>query len=401
MKTKFSRSVVSATAAVYLAMMMACSPAENHSAHDHNHESHEHHGHGGDEGEDHDHDHEAEHDHAEGEIVVEPEEAQKFGIETQVVTEQPFSDVVRVSGQIISSSADQAVLTANTPGIITLKGNPMIGQQVGAHQTIASITAKNISGGDPNNAARVAIASAKRQLDRLEPLLKEGIVTRREYDEALAQYQAAQAAYSPSASSGTVAASFAGVITQLFVTSGQYVELGAPIATIAKNSTLVLRADLPEKYRQMIDRITSATFRPTYSDTWISIDSIGGKRTQVPAGQAVAQAGYIPVYFSVNNDGTLSNGTFIDVCLLGEGSTPAVALPTEAIVEQQGAYFAYVKTGDHSYEKRKLTLGDSAGSITRILSGVKPGDNVVVKGAVVVKLAESSGAVPEGHTHNH
>lgn len=389
MKNKILRSVATLTTAFYIGMMSACSTGAAHSDHDHDHHEHN------------DEDHDSEHDHADGEIVVEPADAERFGIETQEVAEQPFSDVVRVSGQIISSSADQAVLTAVTPGIVTFKGSPMIGEQVGAHQTIATISASSISGGDPNNAARVAVESAKRQLDRLEPLLKEGIVTRREYDEALAQYKAAQTAYTPTASSGTVTSPFAGVITQLFVSTGQYVELGTPVATIAKNSTLVLRADLPEKYRPMIDKISSATFRPTYSEKWMSIDSLGGKRTQAATGQAVAKAGYIPIYFSIDNDGSLSNGTFIDVCLISDDSTPAISLPTEAIIEQQGAYFAYIKTGDHSYEKRKLTLGETAGDRSRIISGLQPGDNVVVKGAIVVKLAESSGAVPEGHSHNH
>lgn len=34
-------------------------------------------------------------------------------------------------------------------------------------------------------------------------------------------------------------------------------------------------------------------------------------------------------------------------------------------------------------------------------SGLKTGDELVTEGATVVKMAESSGAVPEGHSHNH
>lgn len=383
---------------IYCGLMTSChSASDGHENHDHDHEMHDHDGenHG-----DHDHEHEK-HDHSDDEIVIEPSDAEKFGIVVETVAEHPFNDVLAVTGQIVGSSANESVITATTPGILTLKGNILIGQDIKAHAVIGTISAKNISGGDPNNAARVAIASAKRQLDRLEPLLREGIVTQREYDQALSEYEAAKAAYSPSGANGTVVSPIAGVITQLFVSSGQYVEIGTPIATVAKNNTLVIRADLPEKNRNMLGQIKTALFRPTYSQEWISIDSIGGKRTQSAPTDAIAKAGYIPVYFTVNNDGSLTNGTYVDVNLLGEGCAPAITLPSEAIVEQQGNYFAYVRTGDHSYEKRKIELGESSGSRRKVISGIKAGDNVVVKGAVMVKIAESSGAVPEGHTHNH
>lgn len=379
------KSIIVAVAIIYAAAMNGC--GNNHSENHH---------------EEHDQEHEEkEHGHNEDEIVIEPEDAAKFGIVVESVAPETFHDVINVTGQIIGSSANQAIVTATTAGIITLKKNFIIGEQIGANSTIGTISAKNISGGDPNQMARVAIANAKRQLDRLEPLLKEGIITQREYDAALAEYQSAQAAYSPTGSSGKVVSPIAGIVSQILVGSGQYVEIGTPIAVIVKNSDLVLRADLPEKYRDKLNTISTAIMRPSYSEHWISIDSLSGKRTTAVAGDAIAKAGYIPVYFTIKNNGTLSNGTYVDVCLKCQGSTPAITLPTDAIVEQQGAYFAYVKTGDHSYEKRKIELGETAGDRRRVISGIEAGDQVVMKGAIVVKLAESSGAVPEGHSHNH
>lgn len=340
------------------------------------------------------------HVHGQDEIVIEPDDAKEFGIETKAVSLTRFNDVICVSGQIVSPSTDEATITATVSGIIELSKNLIVGSPVNARSTLASISAKRMSGGDPNESARVAVANAKRQLDRLEPLLKEGIVTRREYDEALAAYNSAKAAYSPGAS-GSVSSPFSGVVTQLFVSSGQYVEAGAPIATVSRSADLVLRADLPERYRSMLPQISSANFRTSYGDQWISIDSLGGRRTQVAAGDALAQSGYIPVYFTLRNDGTLSSGSYVDVCLIGEGGTPSIAVPTVAITEQQGNYFVYIKKGDHSYEKRKVDPGDSNGPMTQIRSGLSEGDVLVTKGATMVKLAESSGAVPEGHSHHH
>mgnify|MGYP001025818985 CR=1 FL=1 len=333
------------------------------------------------------------------EIVVEPDDAKRFGIKTQTISLQPFNDAIRVSGKIINSSSDIATVSSPTPGIVTLYSNITEGATIKRGQSIANVSSSNISGGDPNAAARVTLNAAKKELDRLTPLLEDGIVTRKEYNAALAAYESAKAAYSSSASSGRCTSPIAGVITGLSVKTGDYVEAGTPIATISKNATLTLRADLPEKYRQILHEIDGASVRAPYTDSWISLDSLNGKRVDSP--NIAASAGYIPVYFTFDNDGSLSAGGFVEIYLIGANVEDVIAIPTKAIVEQQGNYFAYVKTSDHGYEKRKIHLGITNGTHTRIESGLNVGDNVVVEGAMMVKLAEISGAVPPGHSHNH
>ena len=136
---------------------------------------------------------------------------------------------------------------------------------------------------------------------------------------------------------------------------------------------MLIRADLPEKYRSSLNSIRSANFRSATDDRWLSLDSLGGKRSDLTARDASVKAGFIPVYFNVDNNGSFSAGTYIDICLLTDNATSGIT----------------------------VTLGGSDGITTRILSGVQPGDELVVEGATIVKLAENAGAVPEGHSHNH
>lgn len=341
------------------------------------------------------------HDHGIGEIVITQEDALRYGIEILPAELQNFSDVIRVSGQIINSTTDEVTVTAKAAGIVTISPDVNTGSAVKAQSTIATVALGAVSGGNPNEAAHAAMSAAKKELDRLEPLLAEGIVTQREYNAALAAYQSAKAAYSPAASSGIVSSPISGVVTTLYVKSGMFVETGSPIATISKNSTLLLRAELPERYRNRIDMIKGANFRTSYSDDWTDIDSIGGKLSIVSPSGAEAQAGYIPVYFTMTNDGSLLAGAYAEVCLLLQPEEPSLSVPDEAITEQQGIYFVYVKTGDHTYEKRRIEKNESNGFATRIISGLNEGDDVVVKGVTMVRLAETNGAVPEGHSHNH
>ena len=109
---------------------------------------------------------------------------------------------------------------------------------------------------------------------------------------------------------------------------------------------------------------------------------------------------YIPVTFEFDNRGSVVPGSFAEVWLLTSKRENVLSLPVSAITEEQGLYFVYLKMDASCYTKREVTLGESDGARTEILSGIKAGDNVVVKGAYNVKLASASNAIP-AHTHNH
>ncbi|MDD3909208.1 MAG: efflux transporter periplasmic adaptor subunit, partial [Proteiniphilum sp.] len=49
--------------------------------------------------------------------------------------------------------------------------------------------------------------------------------------------------------------------------------------------------------------------------------------------------------------------------------------------------------------KQEVKLGQSNGDRIRVLSGLRPGDRVVIRGVYQVKLAATSSVLPEGHTH--
>lgn len=339
--------------------------------------------------------------HDSDEIFLEPHDAERFGVTTATVRKQPFNNVVKVSGQILNASGDDAVISAPTPGILHLSPNINVGSEISRGAVIGKISSQGMSGGDPNAAARSALNAAKLELDRLTPLLADGIVTRREYNSAVAAYELAKAAYSGNAASGNVTAPISGRITDIFVKSGSFVDAGTPIAAVGKNSMLTLRADMPEKYRHLLPSISGANIRGAYSDSWLSIDSLEGKRVGPINGAGNVKSGYIPVYFTFRNNGNMSAGAFVEVCLTGTGESDRIIVPQSALSEQQGQYFVYIKINEHGYEKRPVIPGGSDGFNTELKSGVNEGESVVVTGTPMVKLAESSGIVPEGHSHNH
>lgn len=375
--------------------------SDSHSDHDHDHEGHDH------ETEGHDHSGHESHadedaDHSFGsEIVLEPSVAERFGVLAQTITPNEFAETIDISGQILNATGDMGIVAAPTSGIVSLPTGITEGSKVNTGTVIATISAQNISGGDSNRAAAVAVEAAKRELDRLTPLHADGIVTTKELNAARQAYEAAKASYSPSAASGRAVSPIAGSITSILVKSGEFVSAGQPLATVSKNSRLTLRADLPQKYHSFFPTVATAAFRPASSEYWISLDSLNGKLTTSIAASDPSMPGYIPVYFTFDNDGRILPGSYVEIKLIGHTRHSALTVPVEAVIEQQGKYFVYAKVDEHGYEKRLVTLGNNNGSEVEILSGISEGDNIVCKGAMIVKLAESSGAVPEGHSHNH
>ena len=61
--------------------------------------------------------------------------------------------------------------------------------------------------------------------------------------------------------------------------------------------------------------------------------------------------------------------------------------------------FVYLRLDEEGYKKQEVILGQNNGERVQILSGLKKGDEVVVKGVYQVKLAATSSVMPEGHSH--
>lgn len=337
--------------------------------------------------------------HGADEIILDPEAAEHFGVRSEVITPSPFNEVITVSGEITSAPEDMAYIAAKSSGIVNLAPGMVVGKQVSAGARIASISSKGIAGGDANAAAAADVAAAKKEVDRLRPLYEERIITQKEYNAAVAAYDKARAMYSGSASGSVATSPISGVITAINAGQGAFVNTGDIIATVSHDMRLTLRADLPQKYARQLADISTANFRISYSDSVMSLADLNGKR--ISSASVAVNPGYIPVYFSFDNNGAVLPGSYAEVYLIGARKENVLVVPVASVVEQQGRHFVYVKIDDHGYEKRPVVLGRNNGTDVEILSGLHSGDCVVVKGSIFVKLAETSNVVPEGHSHNH
>ena len=96
----------------------------------------------------------------------------------------------------------------------------------------------------------------------------------------------------------------------------------------------------------------------------------------------------------------MTPGSFVEVYLLASEQKDIISLPISAITEEQGLNFVYIQLDEEGYRKQEVRLGGNDGQRVEILSGLKGGEKVVTQGAIHVKLASASNAIP-AHTHHH
>jgi len=385
-KTMNIKIIIVATAVMSL-MFTAC----GHGNDGHNHEGHEH-KHAHEEGESKEHEDDV--------IVMSPEDASFLGVKTSTISMGEFGDVLHVSGQIEAAPTDVYTAVSRSSGIINLARSLTSGANVSAGTVIATVNARNIAGGDANESAYIAMQAAKRELDRLTPLHADGIVSTREYNAAEAEFRRASAAYTGTESGSSVVSKISGVVTSVSVTDGDFVEAGTPIATIAKGERLTVRADIPARSIDALNDKIGGNIRFIGSDSVFSLERLNARRLSDKV--ANMYGAFVPVYFEIDNRGVnLVAGMVVDIYLTGNPRDGIIAVPVEAISEQQGVYFVYQKLDEDCYRKIPVTIGRNDGRMVEIKRGIEPGSEIVTSGTTFIKLAESNGVVPEGHTHNH
>ena len=338
------------------------------------------------------------------EIVFTRQQADAIGLEVYNVEPSIFSQVIKTSGQIQSAQGDEATIVASTNGIVSFPARSIIeGAPVGTGTTIVTISARNLYEGDPVAKAKITYETALKEFKRAEGLVKDKIISEKEFEQSRLKYENARTAYEAQATNVTasgvkVTTPISGYIKNRLVNQGEFVSVGQPIATISKNRRLQLRADVSENYFNELGKIRNANFVVSYNNKAYRLADLNGRLLSF--GKAADETSfYIPVTFEFDNIGDFIPGSYVEVYLLATPQNNVISIPVSALTEEQGIYFVYLQIGEEEFLKREIAIGESDGKNVRVLSGLSTGDKVVIKGAYQVKLASNSSVLPEGHSH--
>ncbi|MDR3252420.1 MAG: efflux RND transporter periplasmic adaptor subunit [Tannerella sp.] len=400
---------------IVAAFANGCQSGEHH----HTEASHSHHDHAdkdAHEGHDHSTGHdshaEASHDHAEAshehadEIVFTEAQAKAVGLETEEVRPGAFSQVIKTGGQIRASQGNESAIAATVSGIVSFAEASLTeGAPIKAGETVAVISSKNMADGDLQVKIQTEYETALKAYQRAETLVKDKIISAKDFEETRLRYETARAAYEAQSSRRTaegvrLTSPVKGYVKNCPVGQGEYVVAGQTVAVITQNKRLQLRAEVPESHFKALKNVNSAHFKLSYDEAVYKLSMMNGRLLSV--GQTSGESSYyIPVTFEFDNTGEILPGAYCEVYLLTAPDEGVISVPLQAVTEEQGLYFVYLRIEQDAYRKQEINTGMSDGERVQALSGLQSGDRVVTKGAYQVKLAANAGIIPEGHSHNH
>lgn len=341
--------------------------------------------------------------------VFTKEQSWKIDFSTAHPEQQPFGQVIKTTALVQSSQGGEMIVTANTNGIVALSGNKTLeGSEVVTGSPLFSISGGNLA--DNNISVKYAEAKsnydkAKADYERAKELAKDKIVSGKDLLAAKNQYDNTKAVYDNlnrnfDASGQTVTSPMNGFVKQLFVKNGAYVEAGQPIVTVSQNKTLVLTANLPQRYAPVLANIRSANIRSMIDNQTYTFEQLNGK--VLSYGKAANTGNFlIPVNIQIDNKGIFTAGSFVEAYLKTLTNTQALTVPNTALIEEQGYFYVWVQHTPELFEKREVTAGKTDGVRTEIVKGISVNERIVTRGAMLIKLAQATGTLDahSGHVH--
>lgn len=337
------------------------------------------------------------------------EQSWKVDFATELPKEEAFGQVIKTTAQIQSAPGDEVLVSAKTNGIVILAENNVLeGKSVSSGQVLFSLKGSGLA--NNNSAVQFAEAQnnfekAKLDYDRIKELSKDKIVSEKELRNAKNAFDNAKLIFDNlnknfSSSGQDIKSPMEGFVQQLYVQNGQYVEVGQVIVSISQNKTLLLRADVQQKYASILGKIYSANIRIVDGNKTYSLSDLNGKILSF--GRSTNEDNYlIPISIQIDNNANFISGGFVELYLKTLSNTQALTIPNSALLEEQGFYFVFVQITPELFEKREVKIGGSDGLKTEILKGISLSERVVTKGAVLIKLSQASEALDahSGHVH--
>ena len=383
----------------------------DHEGHDHSHEGHDHehegHDHAHETGEEHaGHSHESEETKHSDEIIFPKAQAAKTTFEVREIQPASFNQVVKTTGQVLAAPGDEAVIVATSNGVVSFSSNKLTeGTKVQEGQSLFQISSKDIAEGDYYTKVKATYEAAKASYDRAEALVKDKIISQKEFESIKLEFENAKTAYDAVSNNKTakgvsVNAPINGHMKNILVKEGEYITVGQPIATVSQNQRLVLRAEVSQRYYNAMQSVKSANFKTPYDNKVYSLEDLNGRLLSFGK-TSNENSFFIPVSFEFDNKGEVIPGSFVEVYLISAPIENTLSIPVSALTNEMGIHYVYVQIDEEGYRKQEVALGANNGKEVQIIKGLHPGDRVVTQGAYQVKMASASGAIPHGHSHEH
>ena len=174
-----------------------------------------------------------------------------------------------------------------------------------------------------------------------------------------------------------VKAPISGIIQTRTVQTGQYVQTGTVLATLVRRDPLLLRFRVPERDAARIKPGQIARFQVREDSREFTAKVVHVAESADDTSRLVD----ITANIDDPSDHALRPGSFAEITVPVSSAGEAPVIPVGAVRPSERGFLAYVVEGDKAVE-RILTLGmRSADGRVEVLSGLKGGESLVVRGS--------------------
>ena len=297
-------------------------------------------------------------------------------VETLELAPTTFEDIVTLTGSV--EALNDATLSAQASGTITQLAER--GDRIPNGGRVAQIDPREEQASLDQLQAQFDLA--KDQLKRQRPLYQDSIISAIEFEQIQSEYIRTKAALAEArqrVDKTRVTSPFGGTVEERFVERGEQVSPGTQIARVVNTDRVRVRAGVPERYANDIQRGTSVR---------LDFRRYGGeiRSSEVTfAGQAISpDTRTFPIEVELRNtDGRLKPEMVASVRITRSERSDALVVPRTSVVRDELGTHLFVASaqGDvHVVEKRDVVIGASYGERAMVSSGVNAGEFVVVAG---------------------
>lgn len=321
------------------------------------------------------------------------------GVGTAEVTVQTVAETVSVFGQIVAGR--ESAVAARVGGVAA--SVPIrVGDTVEKGQVLAQLDTELLAIEFEQAEAQIAIAEAgvavadarleqaEKALRRAEKLSENSAISEAQLDESSSRYaeaigareearariKAAQAALAESRyrlDNATVRAPFGGVVLQVSTEVGQFIAAGSEAATLIDIDAIEVEANVPSRF---IDALSD----DLAIDAQLEGSGVLELRLRAILPTEFSATRTRPVRFEIEQMSTRAAvGQSVNLRVPVSAPREVVVVPKDALAQGQGGWSVFVNA-EGVAQPRSVTIGMAVGDGFEVLSGLAPGDEVVVRG---------------------
>jgi len=242
--------------------------------------------------------------------------------------------------------------------------------------------------------AKVQVDRDQIEFDRMTNLAKGSAATQREVDNATSQLAISKARLDgirARLERTSIFAPTAGVLNDLLVEEGEFVDTGNPVAQIVDTDTVKVVVEIPERdiaffaIGEKADIFVETKGQPRSLTGTISfISELADSRTRTTRTEITLD----------NRQRLLRSGQIVHVNLTRQILKDAVLIPLLAVIPMEGSKAVYVVNSSQA-KRREVEIGIIRGDQVQITSGLEPGDNLIIAGHRFVAPGQKVNIVPE------